>query len=213
MAGHLTISQLETLKRIGSASLYEAQDQTGAFNACIKPIDPGMRLAGTAFTIDSMPGDNLALHHALTLAQPGDVLVIDAKGFLEAGYSGNLTALAAMTAKLAGFVIDGAVRDAEATIALGFPVFARGLSIKAVTKKNIGRIDAPIFCCGVRIDPGDVIVGDRDGIVAIPADTIDRVLSRALERERKEEMFCNEIRMGRTTAELIGLQPELYGMS
>ncbi len=211
MARRLTTSQLETLKRIGSATLYEAQGQTGAFNACIKPIDAGMRLAGTAFTVDSMPSDNLALHHALTLAQPGDALVIDAKGFLEAGYSGDVTALAAMTAKLTGFVVDGAVRDAEATISLGFPVFARGLSIKAVTKKHIGQINVPIFCGVMRINPGDIIVGDRDGIVAIPADTVDQVIVCALERERKEEIFCAEIRLGRTTVELIGLQPEHHG--
>jgi 4-hydroxy-4-methyl-2-oxoglutarate aldolase len=203
MTSRLATPQFEILKRIGSATLYEAQDQTGAFDACIKPIDAGMRLAGRAFTIDSVPGDNLALHHALTLAQPNDVLVIDAKGFLEAGYSGNLTALAAVTAGLAGFVIDGAVRDADATIALGFPVFARGLSIKVVTKNHIGRINGPIFCGGVKVNSGDIIVGDRDGIVAIAADTVDQVIVRALERERKEEFFSNEIRQGRTTAELI----------
>lgn len=209
----LIASTQETLKRLGSATLYEANGQRGAFDNGIKPIHPDFKLAGIALTIDSWPGDNLMLHHALTLLQAGQVVVMDAKGFMEGGHSGDTTAYAAMVRGGAGFVVDGAVRDAEAVIALRYPVFARGLSIKTVSKNQLGRVNIPITCGGTIVHPGDVIVGDRDGIVTIPSAEIVEVIARAEERERKETRFRNEIKNGKTTAELIGVTSRLSSLS
>lgn len=205
----LNACTIETLKRLGSATLYEANGQRGAFDSGIKPIHPDFKLAGTALTVDSSPGDNLMLHHALTILQAGDVIVMDAKGFMEGGHSGDTTAYAAMVRGGAGFVVDGAVRDAEAVIALSYPVFARGLSIKTVSKHQVGRVNVPVTCGGAAVNPGDVIVGDRDGVVAIPADEIGAVIARAEAREEKETRFRDAIKNGKTTIELIGASTRL----
>jgi 4-hydroxy-4-methyl-2-oxoglutarate aldolase len=119
----------EELRKLGAATVYEAQGASGAMDGGIKPIDPRSRLVGPAFTVDIRPADNLMLHYALLKAKPGDVLVVDAKGFLEAGPWGDVLTAQAMRMGLAGLLIDGAVRDADAIVAAGFPVFCRGLSI------------------------------------------------------------------------------------
>lgn len=203
----LTKAQIEAMHRLGSATLYEANGQRGAFDCGIKPIHPEFRVAGPAFTIDSAPGDNMMLHHALVQAKPGDVIVMDAKGFCEGGHSGDTTAFTAQTRGLAGFIVDGAVRDSEAVIRLDFPVFARALSIKMVSKAQLGRLNAPVTCGGTLVRPGDVIVGDRDGIVVIAPEELEAVLARGEARERKEASWREQIRTGKTTAGLLGLQP------
>ena len=149
----MTVTQetLDQLKALGSATIHEAQDQTGAMAHGIKPIDPSCRLIGSALTVDTRPDDNLMIHFALTKAKPGDVLVVDAKGFMEAGPWGDLLTLAAMRCGIAGLIIDGAVRDANTILDLGFPVFCRGLSIKGTNKAQPGKVNQPIICGGVAV--------------------------------------------------------------
>ncbi|HEV2673110.1 MAG TPA: 4-carboxy-4-hydroxy-2-oxoadipate aldolase/oxaloacetate decarboxylase [Aliidongia sp.] len=211
----LSLSQIDSLKRLGAATIHEAQGQTGALTCAIKPIDPDMCLVGTALTVDVVPGDNLVIHHALTRAQAGDVLVVDAKGFVEAGPWGDILTTAAKQAGIVGLVIDGAVRDANVIIKMGFPVFARGLSIRGTQKNQPGRINVPIICGGVRIEPGDIIVGDRDGVVAVSRARLDDMLTAATKREAVEMSFRRELESGKTTVELLNLQPVIarLGMS
>jgi len=133
----------ESLLELGSATLHEAQGQTGALASAIKPLDPLRRLAGPALTVDAKPGDNLVIHYALTFAQPGDVLVVDAKGYTEAGPWGDILTLAAQKSGISGLVIDGAVRDGDTILKMGFPVFSRGLSIRAAQKNQPGRVNIP----------------------------------------------------------------------
>lgn len=193
----------------GSATLYEANGQAGAMTAAIKPLDPHLTMAGRALTIDARPGDNLVIHHALTLARPGDVLVVDAKGFAEVGAWGDILTLAAMTAGVAGLVIDGAVRDSAAIIEMDFPVFSRGVCIKAALKNQPGRVNQPILCGGTRVKAGDWIVGDRDGVVVIGSSDVPQVLDRAAERSRAEQALRVNIRSGRSTVDLLGLSADL----
>ena len=199
----------ETLRALGAATVYEALGAKGALDSGIKPIDPASRLVGPALTVDTRPADNLMLHYALLKARPGDVLVVDAKGFLEAGPWGDVLTAAALKIGIAGLVINGAVRDAGAICEMGFPVFCRGLSIKGTGKVHPGRVNVPVCFGDVVIHPGDIVVGDRDGVVIVAADEVDSVIRSATEREAKEDGFRAAIESGASTAELLGLLPVL----
>ncbi|SEC52674.1 4-hydroxy-4-methyl-2-oxoglutarate aldolase [Rhizobiales bacterium GAS191] len=205
VSASLAPSQIDALKRLGAATIHEAQKQTGSLTSAIKPLNPKARLVGRALTVDAMPGDNLVIHQALTRARPGDVLVVNAKGYTEAGPWGDILTLAAQKAGVAGLVIDGCVRDASAIIEMAFPVFARGLCIKGTMKNQPGLINVAIVCGGVRIEPGDVVVGDRDGVVVVPKDHLDDVLVAAKQREEAEAALRRELKAGRSTIELLNL--------
>ena len=197
---------LTRLAELGAATVYEANGQIGALDAGLKPLDPTSTLAGRAVTLDLAPADNWYVHLALLECGPGDVLVIDAKGFLEAGPWGDVLTAAAQERGVAGLVIDGAVRDSQDIIASGFPVFARGLSIKGTTKVVPGKINVPVTVGGVVVEPGDVIIGDADGLVRVPADQVHSALASSEARAAKEERFVQQIRgNGATTLDLLGL--------
>lgn len=200
-----TVEQLTRLKELGAATVYEAQGAFGAFDNGMKPLNPESRIAGPAITVDLRPADNFTIHFALEMAKPGDVLVIDAKGFMEAGPWGDILTLQAMKMGLAGLVIDGCVRDGNDVLKSGFPVFCRGLSIKGTEKKALGKINVPIVIGGVCVSPGDIIVGDRDGIVSVPKDTVASALAASEVRERLEDEMRSAIQSGGTTAQLLGL--------
>lgn len=196
---------LGTLRDLGAATLHEAQGQTGAIDPAIRPLDPSFRLAGPAFTVDCRPSDNLVLHLALTKAKRGDVLVVDAKAFVAAGPWGDVMTLAAQVAGIAGLVIDGSVRDSQSIIDMGFPVFSRGICIVGTNKNQPGTIGAPVAVGGVRVEAGDVVVGDRDGVVVIPRVRAIEVAKLGREREAKEDALRDQIRAGRTTLDILGL--------
>jgi len=200
---------LATLRQLGAATVYEAQGAKGALDHGMKPIDPTTRLAGPAFTVDCRPADNLMLHYAVQKAKPGDVLVVDAKGFMEAGPWGDVLTIQAMKLGIAGLVINGCVRDANLIIELGFPVFCRGLSIKGTAKNQPGRIDVPISIGDVLIQPGDMIVGDRDGLAVIAQDEVEATIASSLAREEKEAGQRKAIEEGALTADLLGLADTL----
>lgn len=206
---HEMSAVIDALCELGAATVHEAQGGSGALSAAIKPIDAGCRLGGRALTVDAAPGDNLILHHALTKALPGDVLVVDAKGYLEAGPWGDILSEAAMLRGLAGLVIDGAVRDATAIEDMGFPVFCRGLSIKGTGKNQPGKVGQPIVIGGTLVRTGDVIVGDRDGVVVVAAEEAEAVLEQATRRAEKEAAFRTSLRAGRTTIELLDLEASI----
>ncbi|MDB5843438.1 MAG: 4-hydroxy-4-methyl-2-oxoglutarate aldolase [Polaromonas sp.] len=203
---------LETLRQLGAATVYEAQGAKGALDNGMKPIDPATRLAGPAFTVDCRPADNLMLHYAVQKARPGDVLVVDAKAFMEAGPWGDVLTIQAMKLGIAGLVISGCVRDANLIIELGFPVFCRGLSIKGTGKNQPGKVNVPITIGDVLIHPGDIIVGDRDGLVVVPRDEVDSVIASSLAREEKEAGQRKAIEAGALTADLLGLTQTLRRM-
>lgn len=202
-------SQLDTLKRLGAATIHEAQGQRGAVDPRIAALDPSMRVVGPALTVDIRPSDNLMIHYALTKAKPGDVLVIDAKGFVDAGPWGDILTLAAKKIGLAGLVIDGAVRDASAIVEMGFPVFCRGLCIKGTNKQQPGKVNVPVTVGGVVVRPGDIVMGDRDGLVVVAKEEVAQVIEASEERERKEEIMRRRLEEGATMVELLGLQETL----
>lgn len=198
--------KITQLRDLGSATIYEAQGAKGALDCGMKPIDPTVRLAGPALTVEARPADNLILHYAVLKAKPGDVLVVDAKAFMEAGPWGDVLTLQAMKLDIAGLVINGCVRDANLIIELGFPVFCRGLSIKGTGKNQPGRVNVPICIGDVVIRPGDIIVGDRDGLVVVAHDEVDMAIANSIAREEKEIQQRKSIKAGTSnTVELLNL--------
>ena len=198
--------KITQLRDLGSATIYAAQGAKGTLDCGMKPIDPTVRLAGPALTVEARPADNLILHYAVLKAKPGDVLVVDAKAFMEAGPWGDVLTLQAMKLDIAGLVINGCVRDANLIIELGFPVFCRGLSIKGTGKNQPGRVNVPICIGDVVIRPGDIIVGDRDGLVVVAHDEVDMAIANSIAREEKEIQQRKSIKAGTSnTVELLNL--------
>jgi 4-hydroxy-4-methyl-2-oxoglutarate aldolase len=195
------------VKKIGffsAATIHEALGKQGALPAAIKPISPTMKLCGRALTIQSMPGDNLLFHRAIVAAEAGDVLIAEVSGFYEAGYWGEILTVASQARGIAGLVIDGCIRDADEIEALRFPVFCRGLSIKGTTKHGTGTLNGPVIIGGVQIAPGDVIVGDRDGLVVVPAGLTEETIAKCEARIQKEKRTMESLREGKTTLEIYG---------
>jgi RraA family protein len=161
-------------------------------DARIRPFND-KKLLGSAFTIRTRPGDNLLVHKALDLAEPGDILVVDAQGDLTNAIIGELMALYAQKRNLGGLIIDGAVRDVDALRHLDIPIYAAGVNPRGPYKDGPGEINVPINCGGAVVNPGDILVGDQDGIVVInPADAEQLIIhSRnklASEEETKKEI-------------------------
>jgi 4-hydroxy-4-methyl-2-oxoglutarate aldolase len=197
---------LLTMRQLPTPTLHEAAGKIGALPHAIKPVAASFRLAGPALTVHSPPGDNLWLHRAIYAARPGDIMVVYCSGKYDHGYWGEIMSTAAQVRSLGGLVIDGCVRDAALLEELGFPVFARGLCIRG-TGKDFGArgfINHPILLGEVIVSPGDLIAGDADGVVAIPAPQVDTVMAAAQRREQEEAAILRRLKTGETTLDIYG---------
>ncbi|ABQ69420.1 Dimethylmenaquinone methyltransferase [Rhizorhabdus wittichii RW1] len=199
-------SVLTRAARLGAATLHESAGRIGALPARIKPVASEMRLAGPAFTVQVPQGDNLWLHRALYAARPGNVLVVSTSGGIEWGYWGDILNAAAMQCGLGGLVIDGGVRDTANLAEQAFPVFSNGACIRGTIKgfETPAWMALPIRIGDVVVEPGDLIVGDRDGVVAIPTDSVAAVLDKAQEREADEAAKIARIAAGERTIDIYG---------
>lgn len=178
---------IQRAKRLNTTLLSDAMGCTGAMDYKIKPVAAGMRVIGTAMTVDMRPGDNLFLHQAIYSGQEGYVLVADGKGHTKNAYLGELMAGAAKAIGLEGIVIDGLVRDKEALSELNLPIFAKGFIPNGPFKDGPGQFNQPISCGGVSIHPGDLILGDDDGVIVVPKDKIDNIFAKAEKKLAYEE--------------------------
>jgi 4-hydroxy-4-methyl-2-oxoglutarate aldolase len=203
------VEAMSKLHAFGSATVYEALGRVGAMDHAIKPLDWRRSVVGRAFTIDSAPGDNLTIHYGASLARRGDVLVVDAKEFVGAGPWGDVLSHYAMNKGIAGLVIDGAVRDSRAIMEMGFPVFCRGVCIVGTDKVNLGRVDEPIVCGGIRVRPGDVVVGDADGVAVVPQELVCDAYEASTKREQAESDIRSAIGRGASLIDLINLRGTL----
>jgi 4-hydroxy-4-methyl-2-oxoglutarate aldolase len=192
---------------ISTATLHEAAGRTGDLPPTIKPGCTGFRLAGPAVTVACPNGDNLWIHRAIYAALPGDILVVQPGDGAEFGYWGEVMSTAAQARGLGGLVIAGGVRDAALLRELGFPVFSCGLCIRGTIKDPGARgwINAPVLIGEAIIAPGDLIVGDEDGVVAIPRESARQVVTAAKARDIKEAAMCEQLRAGQSTLALLGL--------
>ncbi len=171
----------------------------------IKPMTSTARLIGIARTVRCFPGDFLTLLTALAEAREGEVLVVDGGGGLEAALLGNLMAMEARRKGVRGFVIDGAVRDLVGLEDIGLPVFARAATPRIGTAEHLLESQVPIICGGAPVQPGDIVHGDRDGVVVFAARRLRQVTARALEIKRNEAEVAHRLRRGRPLAELMRL--------
>lgn len=199
-----TMSNYLKLSQFGTATIHEALGKLGALPSAIKPLNDGAKVCGPAVTVQTMPRDNLLLHKAIYEAAAGDVLIVNCSGFYEAGYWGDIMGTAAQVVGLNGLVIDGCVRDGAELDEMGFPVFCRGLCIHGTTKFGKGGINRPIMIGDVRIHSGDIVVGDRDGVVIVPQDRVGEAIDKSAEREAFEAEKRKMIKAGKSTLELFG---------
>lgn len=169
-----------------------------AMDAGIKPIAPDMRMAGPAFTVRCYPGATWAIEKAVETAQPGDVLVVDGGGISDIILMGGLMSQRAFQRGLAGVIIDGAVRDIDEVIGLGFPMFSRHISPRAGTFAEIGEWQVTICCGRMPVSPGDWIVADRIGVVAIPPDLCERAWKQAMQIHQRESDIAGHLRNGKS---------------
>jgi regulator of RNase E activity RraA len=159
--------------------------------------DPSLRLVGPACTVKVFPGDNLMVHKSLDIAQPGDVVVVDASSSMMTAVLGDLVSTKARFRQIAGFIVDGMIRDLPAILALGdFPVFARAVTPIGPLHRGPGEVNFPISAGGIVVHPGDVIVADLNGVVVVPMDSADDVLRRLRERAAQEAAYVAAVARG-----------------
>ena len=198
--------QLAEAKQLGAATLHEAAGRIGALPSAIKPVAHDMRVAGPAFTVHIPAGDNLWIHRALYQAGPGDVLVISTSGGIEWGYWGDILNTAAMAQRLGGLVIDGGVRDVAALCSMPFPVFSNGVCINGTIKGFAATAwtRQPIRIGEVVVIQNDLVVGDRDGVVVLPAACVADALLAGARREADEADKIARIKAGERTIDIYG---------
>ena len=195
---------IRQLSQFSAATIHEALGKYGNLPSAIKPISSTMKVCGPAYTVKTMPRDNILLHRAYAYAKHGDVIVANCSGFYEAGYWGDLMSLGAKTKGINGLVIEGCVRDADDIEAMGFAVFSRGLCILGTSNHGDGFLNEPIVIGDVLINPGDIIIGDRDGVVVVPQNRITEAIEKSTAREAKEENVRRQLRDGKTSLQIYG---------
>jgi 4-hydroxy-4-methyl-2-oxoglutarate aldolase len=197
------------LARFGSATIHEAQGRAGAISSRIKPIDRQMSLCGPAFTVQSSPRDNIMLQLAINYARKGDVIVVSAGEYEEAGSFGDVLGNACLAKGIAGVVTDTGVRDTMELIKLGLPVFSLSVCIKGTVKETLGQINGDIVFGGELVRPGDVIRGDADGLVVVRREDAAEVAVKSAAREAAEAGYIAAYKAGRSVIDVSNLDAVL----
>jgi 4-hydroxy-4-methyl-2-oxoglutarate aldolase len=195
--------------KLSSATVYEASGKKGYVNHNIKAVWKGAKVCGPAITINCPGGDNLMLHKAMVVAQPGDVLVAFVNDGVNYGYWGFTMSTSCHALGINGLVIDGCVRDTEEIGELGFPIFSRGACIRGTVKETLGTINHPIVLGGAVVNPGDIILGDADGLVIIAREGAEALLKKSIERDESEAKLMAQFRLKKTSLALTGLDKVL----
>jgi len=185
--------------QVSIADIHEAMGPAGRLGLMsprMRPLNRGLRIAGPAVTAYCAPGDNLMMHRALYLAQPGDVLVAVCQSEGSGAQWGDVAAQYAAHKKLAGVVVQGATRDTDDLERMRFPVWSTAVSPIRPDKRGHGLVNAPVSCDGVIVNPGDLVVADGDGVLVVPRDQAAAVIAAARERQQREEKFSQVIREG-----------------
>ncbi len=180
-----------------AAILADVNGRRGTASSRIRALSPAMKVAGPAITVEVRPGDNLMIHAAIALARPGDVIVVDAKGDQTCALIGEIMVTLAEKLGIAGFVLDGPVRDADALIAKGYPIFSYGTNPCGPTKKTPGRVNWPVNIGGTSVNPGDLVIADADGVTFVERDKVGAIVALAQKKLDDEAARLEGIRAGR----------------
>ena len=202
-------AEVEALSGYGTATIHEAMGRVGLMRSYMRPIYDGARLCGPAVTVLLQPGDNWMLHVAAEQLQHGDVVVAGCTATSDAGFFGDLLATSFRARGAVGLVIDGGVRDIADLQAMDFPVFAAALHARGTVKETLGSVNIPVTVANALVHPGDVVVGDADGVVVVPADRVAEVVEACRAREAKEAKVRARLAAGELGLDAYGMRAKL----
>ncbi|MGH8868102.1 MAG: 4-carboxy-4-hydroxy-2-oxoadipate aldolase/oxaloacetate decarboxylase [Actinomycetes bacterium] len=200
---------VEAFAGLGVATVHEAQGRTGLLDAGLRPIWPGAHVAGTAVTVSVPPADNWMIHVAVEQCQAGDVVVVAPTSPSDAGYFGELLAVAVQAHGVRAVVLDAGCRDVAELTGMGFPVWSRHVSATGTVKETLGDVNVPVVCAGQLVSPGDVVVADDDGVVVVPRRTAAQVLASSRAREEKEAASRARYAAGELSLDVSGMRERL----
>jgi 4-hydroxy-4-methyl-2-oxoglutarate aldolase len=198
---------LRRLSSVPTGILSDCMNRMQSLDAGIRPLMPRLRVCGPAYTVQSVESNNWGAHQALAMAKAGDVLVLAARGGMHSAVWGHVMTVAAKKLGLAGVVVDGCIRDAAENRSDNLPIFARGICPAGPHKGWPCNLNVPVSCGGVAVLPGDIIVGDDDGVVVVPASRASQVLEESAAKVAIEKDWYRRLDAGERTIDLLGLKP------